>query len=125
MLSYQDVYTAARDLDTKRIPETKWVDYLKDCWTPAGRLAYENNSDAVAFLLSRGADPKAIAEGYAMVGEHTNVETYRLTHGANIDVIAKAYAQVNNLEKVEIYEQLGANIDEVAAGYGLAGNDSP
>lgn len=123
MLSYQDVYDAAKSLDADRLPLTQWVDYLDNAWTPASQLAYEGESEAVAFLLSRGADPKMIAEGYARAGNHVMVEQYRRKYPDCVNAIARGYAWAGDHERVERYRsQYHAWPECIAAGYVMAGD---
>ncbi|MGC1181381.1 hypothetical protein, partial [Legionella sp.] len=71
--------------------------------TAGAQLAREGKHNKVEWMRQLGADVSAIAQGYALAGNHEQVEAYRTEHGARVDDIAQGYALAGNHEQVEAY----------------------
>jgi hypothetical protein len=91
--------------------------------TTGAQLAREGRNDKVEWMRQLGASVHDIAYGYALAGNHEQVEAYRTQHGASVHAIVRGYALAGNHEQVEDYRtQHGASVHDIAYGYALAGN---
>lgn len=91
---------------------------------PASLLAYEGQDEKANWFYQLGSSAGEIAEGYALAGNHTQVERYRTERGANVDLIARGYAKAGNEKKVEEYRLAHhADPSEIAMGFAMAGYD--
>lgn len=121
-LESNDFETLERTLKNRRLDEFTVENGLSI--TAATRLAREGRGDKVEWMRKLGANVNGIALGYALAGDHANVEIYREQYNANAGVIALGYALAGYHEQVEVYRtQHKANIPAIAQGYALADND--
>ncbi len=92
--------------------------------TVGAQLAIEEQHDKVEWMRQLGANVSAIACGYALAGNHNQVEIYREKHGAKADAIAYGYALAGHNDQVEVYcGTHKASVDVIAEGYARVGND--
>lgn len=91
--------------------------------TAAGQLAREGQNNKVEWLRQLGANVNAIAQGYAVAGDHEKVEAYRKEYKETSNDIALGYAVAGHHERVEAYRTENCeNVNAIALGYALAGD---
>lgn len=128
MDEFNKIYTAVLHLNSNEPLITQQnLDYIENQFpflTPAGKLAAENQHEAVEFLRQHGADVKYIMQGYALAGNHEKGEEYRTAYPeVHDDYIARGYAQAGNHQKVEEYLTTHkANASFIARAYAQSGN---
>ena len=126
-MTYYAILKAARNQDEtalKSALSTTLIDISKPgkCeYTAVAHLAWENNTESVAFLLKHGANKNHAAYGAALGGHHQQVK-HLIKQGANINWIAQGAAQGGSHKYTEfLRKKEGASINHIAAAAALAG----
>ena len=71
--------------------------------TTGAQLAREGRNDKVEWMRQLGASVHDIAYGYALAGNHEQVEAYRTQHGASVNAIASGIARSRDNKHLRIF----------------------